>query len=162
VARLKYGLPNGSWASDTNVRAIMRANRNRDSGPELAVRSAVHRLGLRFRVAARPLRTSRLTADLVFPKAKVAAFVDGCFWHGCQLHRLAPTSNTIYWTEKIARNRDRDARIDAALATEGWTVVRVWEHESADDAAHQIANAVLNALSGEAAARLTREALSGR
>jgi DNA mismatch endonuclease (patch repair protein) len=72
-----------SWASSDGVRASMRANRGRDTNPEVALRSAVHALGLRYRVAWRPIKGLRRTADLVFPTERVAVFLDGCFWHGC-------------------------------------------------------------------------------
>ncbi|MGH6915044.1 MAG: DNA mismatch repair protein Vsr, partial [Geminicoccales bacterium] len=75
-----------SWASNAGTRASMQANKSRDTKPELALRRAVHAMGLRYRVAARPLPALRRTADLVFTRAKVAVFVDGCFWHGCPQH----------------------------------------------------------------------------
>lgn len=75
-----------SWASSPGVRASMQSNKGRDTQPELALRSATHALGMRYRVSVRPLRELRRTADLVFAKAKVAVFLDGCFWHGCPDH----------------------------------------------------------------------------
>jgi DNA mismatch endonuclease (patch repair protein) len=98
-----------SWASSELIRKTMIACRNRDTRPEIALRSAVHRLGLRFRVAARPLPGMRRTADLVFRGPKVAVFVDGCFWHGCPLHFEPPKTNQDYWDTKIAGNRRRDS-----------------------------------------------------
>ena len=71
----------------------MQANRSRDTKPDLAVRSAVHRRGLRYRVAARPQPELRRTADMVFRRAKVAVFVDGCYWHGCPEHHTQPATN---------------------------------------------------------------------
>ncbi len=118
-----------SWASSDAARRSMQGNRNRDTRPELAVRSAVHALGLRYRVAARPVRGVRRSADLVFRGRRVAVFVDGCFWHGCPDHFVMPRTNVDYWTTKIGRNRERDAETDALLVAEGWTVIRVWEHE---------------------------------
>ena len=120
---------NDSWASSDATRHSMQGNRSRDTRPEVAVRSAVHAMGLRYRVAARPMREVRRTADLVFRGARVAVFVDGCFWHGCPDHFVAPRTNAEYWAAKIGRNRDRDAETDAWLAAAGWAVVRVWEHE---------------------------------
>jgi DNA mismatch endonuclease (patch repair protein) len=120
----------------------MVGNRNRDTVPELAVRSAVHRLGLRYRVAARPIPSLRRTADLVFRRARVAVFVDGCFWHGCPEHHVLPATNSSYWTGKVGTNRARDFDTDARLAAEGWLSLRVWEHEDPDDAARRIAAAV--------------------
>src|SRR6185312_14838678 len=75
-----------SWASSEGVRASMQSNKGKDTKPEVALRSAVHALGLRYRVSTRPLKDLRRTADLVFTKARVAVFLDGCFWHGCPQH----------------------------------------------------------------------------
>jgi DNA mismatch endonuclease (patch repair protein) len=73
--------------------------------------------------------------DIVFTRARIAVFVDGCFWHSCPLHGRAPKSNVAYWTPKLEANRARDVRVDTALASEGWAVVRIWEHENVDAAA---------------------------
>jgi DNA mismatch endonuclease (patch repair protein) len=122
----------------------MQAQPSRDTGPELALRRAVHALGLRYRVHQRPLPELRRQADLVFRRARVAVFVDGCFWHGCDEHgRREHRVNGWYWPEKIERNRRRDADTDARLVAAGWTVVRVWEHEPAADAAQRVASAVV-------------------
>jgi DNA mismatch endonuclease, patch repair protein len=131
-----------SWASNEAVRASMRSNRSRDTRPELALRRAVHALGLRYRVAARPLPQIRRTADLVFTRARVAVFLDGCFWHGCPEHHRAPTANSSYWSAKVARNRTRDLEVDALLISVGWNVVRVWEHEDPAGAARRVAEIV--------------------
>jgi DNA mismatch endonuclease (patch repair protein) len=120
----------------------MRGNRRRDTRPEVGLRKAVHAHGLRYRVAARPLADRRWTADLVFTRARVAVFVDGCYWHGCPEHFSPPRTNGTYWDAKIARNRERDGIIDADLAGAGWTVVRIWEHEDANIAAAQVVAAV--------------------
>ena len=132
-----------SWASSPGSRAVMRANRGRDTRPERALRSAVHALGLRYRVDARPLPTMRRTADLVFPKAKVAVFMDGCFWHGCpQHHRKATGATAEFWTAKIEGNKERDRDTDQRLRDAGWKVIRVWEHEDPVQAAAQVAMCV--------------------
>ena len=131
-----------SWASSPAVRRVMQGNsRKRDTSPELLVRHAAHRLGLRYRVAVKPLEGSGV-ADMVFPRSRVAVFVDGCFWHGCPEHFNPPRTNARYWQAKIARNRDRDQRTSEALRANGWCVVRVWEHERPDVAAERIAKAV--------------------
>ncbi len=80
----------------------------------------------------------RREADVVFPRLRVAIFVDGCFWHGCPEHGTKPRRNAEYWETKIARNRARDADTDARLRAAGWTPVRIWEHEPPDQAADQI------------------------
>ena len=120
----------------------MVGNRSRDTRPELSVRSAVHRSGLRYRVDARPLPELRRTADLVFRPAKVAVFIDGCFWHGCPEHYVAPRSNTDYWSAKVARNMQRDLDTTRRLREAGWTVLRYWEHDPPDDAAREIVEVV--------------------
>lgn len=120
----------------------MRANRSRDTAPELAVRRQVHRLGLRYRVGTRPLPAIRRTADLVFRGARVAVFIDGCWWHGCPEHSTAAKTNAAFWSGKIAANRERDADTNRRLAEAGWSVVRVWEHDDPAEAALRVAEAV--------------------
>ncbi|MFB7572160.1 very short patch repair endonuclease [Streptomyces sp. NPDC056165] len=134
--------PLGSWASSDAARATMRANRSRDTKPELALRRAVHALGLRYRVSVRPLPSLRRTADLVFPRAKVAVFLDGCFWHGCPNHHTLAATNSEYWQEKVRRNRERDRDTSRRLAEAGWIVLRIWEHEDPGEAALKVAEAV--------------------
>lgn len=131
-------LPAGSKASSTAVRAVMTANKGRDTKPERLLRSVLYRQGLRYRVNARPLPDLRRTADLVFLKARVAVFVDGCYWHGCPDHYRPATKRSDFWREKIQGNQARDADTDARLREQGWTVVRVWEHEAADVAAAKV------------------------
>lgn len=120
----------------------MQSNKGRDTRPELALRRAVHALGLRYRVSTRPLPQIRRTADLVFTRAKVAVFMDGCFWHGCPEHHTKSATNADYWADKLKRNRDRDAETDRLLCEAGWTVIRVWEHENPEEAARGVAAAV--------------------
>jgi DNA mismatch endonuclease (patch repair protein) len=127
-----------SWASSEAVRKQMRANRSRDTQPELALRSRVHELGLRYHVATRPVLSIRRTADLVFTRARVAVFLDGCFWHGCPDHYRPAQRNQEFWRQKITRNRERDAETDNLLEDAGWTVIRVWEHEDPELAALHI------------------------
>ncbi|MEU8271028.1 very short patch repair endonuclease [Sphaerisporangium sp. NPDC049002] len=129
-------------ASSEGVRKSMQANKSRDTKPELALRRAVHALGLRYRVAVRPLPKIRRTADLVFTKAQVAVFLDGCFWHGCPEHHIKAATNADYWAEKVVRNRERDAETDRKLSESGWLVIRVWEHEDPKRAAVRIAEQV--------------------
>jgi DNA mismatch endonuclease (patch repair protein) len=89
-----------------------------------------------------PLHGSRRRADLVFTRARVAVFIDGCFWHGCPAHASAPKSNKEWWAQKLGANVRRDRDTDATLEASGWTVIRVWEHEDPEDAAARIENAV--------------------
>jgi DNA mismatch endonuclease (patch repair protein) len=120
----------------------MRAQRERDTGIERAIRSRLHARGLRFRVHRRLLAGSRREVDVVFPGAKVAVFVDGCFWHGCPEHGTWPRNNAEFWRRKIEANVRRDTDTNARLEADGWTVLRVWEHESPAEAASRIAAAV--------------------
>jgi DNA mismatch endonuclease (patch repair protein) len=108
----------------------MQAIRRADTKPEVALRSALHRLGYRFRKDYRiNVETGWVRPDIVFTRQKLAIFVDGCFWHGCPEHGRAPKVNDWYWGPKFARTRDRDGANQHALAKAGWRVIRVWEHE---------------------------------
>lgn len=120
----------------------MQAIRSRDTKPELLVRRLLHAQGLRYRVAARPVPDLRRTADIVFRPAKLAVFIDGCYWHGCPEHYVPPKTNAGYWSGKVLRNVTRDRDTDRRLRDAGWTVLRFWEHESPDDCALAIAAAV--------------------
>lgn len=124
-----------SWASSEHARRTMQANKRRDTKPELAVRSILHARGLRFRVDSAPFKGVRTRADIVFSKAKIAVFVDGCFWHGCPEHFISPKTNVNYWSAKITKNRDRDERVDRIMSEAGWAVIHVWEHEDPESAA---------------------------
>lgn len=110
----------------------------RDTGPELALRSELHRRGLRFRVDKAPIQGLRSRADVVFGPDKVAVYVDGCFWHSCPEHGSMPKANAAFWKRKLERNQQRDAETDAALRRRGWEVVRVWEHEKVTEAADRV------------------------
>ena len=134
--------PQGSWASSAARRRNMQAIRSRDTKPERLVRSLLHAQGLRYRVAAKPLPGLRRTADIVFRSARLAVFIDGCYWHGCPEHYVPPKTNSGYWSDKVARNIARDRDTDAQLEAAGWTVLRFWEHDPADDCALKIAAAV--------------------
>ena len=120
----------------------MQSNKGRDTRPELALRSAVHGLGLRFRVSARPLKDLRRTADLVFPKAKVAVFLDGCFWHGCPEHHTVAVAHAEFWADKVKGNVARDRDTDERLAEAGWISIRIWEHDDPREAALRVRDAV--------------------
>ena len=129
-------------ASSPAVRAVMRGNTSFDTAPERRLRSALHRMGLRFRKNSHPVGTLRCRADVVFRSARVAVFVDGCFWHRCPEHGTSPRSHSAYWEAKLDRNVARDRRQDAALQAAGWQVVRVWEHEVPEVAAERVAAVV--------------------
>jgi len=116
----------------------MRATRQRDTDAELKLRSALFRRGLRYRLQQRLIPGMNRRADIVFLRAKVAVFVDGCFWHGCPKHGTSPKSNSAFWQEKIVANQRRDRDTNMKLVQLGWRVVRVWEHEDPDVAAERI------------------------
>lgn len=115
----------------------MERQARRDTKPELELRRTVWRLGLRYRVDFAPI-PGRRRADLVFTRAKVAVYLDGCFWHSCPNHATIPKANREWWVEKLEANVRRDRDTDQRLAEAGWTVVRVWEHEAPDVAAARI------------------------
>ena len=104
--------------------------RSRDTDAEVLLRRALWAAGLRYRVTARKLPG---TPDVTFGPARIAIFVDGCFWHGCPVHYTQPRANEAFWQEKLRRNRARDAKVDAQLASIGWLPVRLWEHEIYED-----------------------------
>jgi DNA mismatch endonuclease (patch repair protein) len=116
----------------------MQGNRGADTRPELELRSELHRRGNRFRKTVAPVKGLRCRADIVFARARVAVFVDGCFWHRCPEHGTSPRTNSDYWQVKLDRNVARDRRNDDALVSSGWAVVRVWEHEDVLDAANRV------------------------
>ena len=120
----------------------MSLQATRDTAPEMRLRGPLHALGLRYRVHVRPLPDLRRTADIVFVSARVAVFVDGCFWHSCPDHGTAPSSIEAWWATKLAKNVERDADTDSHLAAAGWLVVRVWEHEDPSMACSRVADAV--------------------
>lgn len=136
--------------SSVEARNRMRANRSRDTKPETALRSLLHRRGLRFRVDVSPIPGVRRRADLVFPRLRVAVFVDGCFWHGCPEHATWPKANADFWREKIETNRRRDEDTNQKFMEAGWMVLRVWEHEDIEEAAQRIERVIRDsALCGE-------------
>nr|BFD94238.1 very short patch repair endonuclease [Kitasatospora sp. Xyl93] len=127
-----------SLETTPKIRARMSKQRNHDTGIEVALRRTLHAAGLRYRVHRKPLKGVRREADVLFGPARIAVFVDGCFWHGCPEHATWPKNNAEFWREKIEKNRARDIDTDARLAEAGWLSVRVWEHENAAEAAERI------------------------
>lgn len=128
VCRQLYGA-RVSWASNDGVRRSMRSNRASGTRPELRLRSALHRRGLRFRVQFRVPGAPRSRIDIAFTRARVAVYLDGCFWHGCPAHPFQPKRNAEYWAQKFAANRRRDADTNELLRAQGWLVLRFWDHE---------------------------------
>lgn len=131
---LPYPVP-----TSESVTAVMKGNRKVGSRPETLLRSILHRRGHRFRknfsINAGGVRVK---PDVVFTKSRLAVFVDGCFWHRCPLHGTDPRVNRGYWGPKLERNVARDHRVNLALQSEGWTVLRIWEHEAVDEAAARV------------------------
>jgi DNA mismatch endonuclease, patch repair protein len=141
--------------------ANMRANRRKDTKPEMALRRALHAQGYRYRKDYRlDLTGARVRPDIAFTARRVAVFVDGCFWHCCPQHGTQPANNTWYWEPKLARNVQRDRAADAALAEAGWSVVRIWEHETLESAVAAVVSALV-CTAGNGAARSRVKARSG-
>ncbi|WP_428342366.1 very short patch repair endonuclease [Mycobacterium sp.] len=134
------GIPSGVGAPTANPRPTyvttpgrsrnMTAIRRRDTKPEVRLRSALHRLGYRFR-KDHPIRIDEklIRPDIAFTKRRVAVFVDGCFWHCCPEHGRQPSANSEYWSPKLEGNVRRDRGQTTALQSAGWMVLRFWEHE---------------------------------
>jgi len=104
---------------------MMRSVRRRDTKPEVNLRRALHKLGLRYRLNRKDLPG---TPDIVFPAMKSVVFVHGCFWHGhdCRFGTV-PETRRDFWEAKFSANRTRDARVVAELLAAGWRVMTVWE-----------------------------------
>lgn len=127
----------------------MQSNRSRDTKPELQLRSELHRRGLRYFVDRAPIEGFRRRADVLFPRKKIAVFIDGCFWHGCPEHFTVAKTNAEYWADKVAGNRQRDRDTDERLHAVGWTVIRVWEHQDVIAVADQVEQMVRADSSGQ-------------
>jgi DNA (cytosine-5)-methyltransferase 1 len=121
------------------TRSRMRTQKRVDTRPEILLRAELDKLGLRYEVDSPMLPTLRRKCDVAFIEARVACFVDGCFWHGCPDHARPTKSNTRWWKDKIEANKRRDRDTDQKLRAAGWSVVRVWEHEDPVNAAVRIA-----------------------
>jgi DNA mismatch endonuclease (patch repair protein) len=128
--------------TEASVSARMRRQSPHDTEPEVRLRSALHRRGLRFRVHLRLPGGARREADVAFTARRIAVFVDGCYWHGCPIHASWPKQNADFWRNKIEANRVRDLDTAARLASVGWRTIRVWEHEDPNDAADLIERVV--------------------
>lgn len=124
------------------TRKRMQATRQRDTDCEMLVRRALWARGLRYRVNLRISKSITSRPDIVFSRARVALFINGCYWHACPLHGTVPKTNSQWWSEKFEANRARDQRADATLRSEGWTVIRAWEHEEPNAVANTVAAAL--------------------
>ncbi|MFG2818293.1 very short patch repair endonuclease [Kitasatospora sp. NPDC048365] len=129
-------------ASSPSVAARMSRQASRDTAQELAVRRLLFGWGLRYRVNAPVPGMPRRTVDILFRGPRVAVFLDGCFWHGCPEHATSPKANATWWRTKLDRNTARDLETTEHLTTDGWTVLRFWEHETADEVACKVRDSV--------------------
>jgi DNA mismatch endonuclease, patch repair protein len=129
-----------SKSKRSDVMSRIRSRGNKDT--ELALAKIFRanqitgwRRHLQIRTSPRPSPQSgegmKVRPDFVFPKARLAIFVDGCFWHGCPRHGTQPKGNAAFWKKKLARNAARDRTVNLELRKLGWRVVRIWEHELA-------------------------------
>lgn len=125
----------GPVPKDAGVSERMRRMPRASTKLEVALRRALHARGLRFRVHRRDLPG---TPDIVLSAARLAIFVDGCFWHGCPDHGVLPKYNRDWWAEKLAKTAERDARKDEELVALGWTPIHVWEHTPVDNMVEQV------------------------
>jgi DNA mismatch endonuclease (patch repair protein) len=140
--RLSTGMTISVSEPTESTRRRMRRTRSRDNDFEREVRSAVFSYGLRYRVHFSVPGLPRRTCDIAFPRIRLAVFLDGCFWHGCQEHASAIKTNSAFWDAKIARNVERDLETDLRLKDQGWTVLRFWEHQDRQVVAATIIAAV--------------------
>ncbi len=124
--------------SSEQVSQQMKRMPRKDSVPEVRLRRELHSRGLRFRVNLRGLPG---TPDIAFTRAKIAVFVDGCFWHRCPEHGVLPKANRDWWREKLDRNVERDRRKDGELEELGWLSIHVWEHDDPSTVADGIEQA---------------------
>lgn len=136
----------GPWPpltpSSPTVSAQMSRFPRRDTTPEVALRRLLYARGMRYRVNLPVPGLARRTIDVAFPRAKIAVFVDGCYWHGCPHHGRVPRSNREWWTEKLRRNQARDLQTATHLRDQGWRVLRFWEHQEPDDVADVVEDLV--------------------
>jgi len=133
----------------------MQRTGRRDTAAELAVRRELHRRGLRYFVDRSVVPGPRRRVDIVFPRRRVAVFVDGCFWHSCPAHRTTPKVNREWWVTKLAANESRDRATDESLTQAGWTVLRFWEHQDSVAVADVVESTVRGSDSGEAGSETT-------
>lgn len=129
-------------ANSEHVSNVMRANKGVNTSTELFLRSEIHKLGVRYSIDKRPEVDFNRRADLLFRSAKLAVFVNGCFWHGCSIHGRMPKTNKRYWKKKINDNKSRDLETYKVLRARGWKVVVFWEHQNPEIHAKSIVKEV--------------------
>ncbi|WP_234426716.1 very short patch repair endonuclease [Streptomyces niger] len=138
--------------SSPGVSARMSRQARKDTSVEMAVRRLLHAAGMRYRLQWRVPDLPRRTIDIAFPGAKVAIFLDGCFWHGCPEHATHPKANAEWWRQKLDGNMTRDLETTEHLTAAGWTVLRFWEHEAPAEVATRIAATLTAERGGRTAA----------
>lgn len=129
--------PHPGASSEEVARRMSRAARS-GTAPEMALRRALHARGLRYRVGVAVPGQRRRTIDVAFTRARVAVFVDGCFWHGCPEHGTRPAANSDWWQVKLDANQRRDRDTDRLLQEQAWAVLRLWEHVPVDVAVAEV------------------------
>ncbi|WP_318012883.1 MULTISPECIES: very short patch repair endonuclease [unclassified Mesorhizobium] len=132
-----------SEAMDAGVSARMRKQRVADTQAETLVRTALFAVGIRYRKHWPVPGRRRRTIDIAMPGRKLAIFIDGCFWHGCEVHKTVPRSNEAWWRAKLDENRRRDHETTELLVGQGWKVLRFWEH----DRSSEVVAAVIRSIS---------------
>lgn len=127
-----------STASSPAISRQMGRQRVSDTKIELSVRKVLHSAGLRYRKHFPVPGLPRRSIDIAFPGKRLAIFLDGCFWHGCETHKKIPKANGDWWHAKIQGNRQRDRETTGMLIARGWTVMRFWEHDAPGDVAEAV------------------------
>jgi DNA mismatch endonuclease (patch repair protein) len=135
-------LPNRITPLDVTTRERLARQPSKNTSPEIAIRRELWARGFRFSLH-RPIPGTRRTIDIALVRHRVAVFVNGCFWHSCPRHGTTPRNNSHWWREKLARNVERDRETDRILRSQGWRVVRVWEHETPRSAGNRVTKVVL-------------------
>lgn len=155
-------MPTRPPASSAAALSRMRRQRRSGTGPELALRRAAFRLGLRYRIDyPLPVKGLRRRADFAFPSIKIAVFVDGCFWHRCPIHSSEPRANADWWRAKLDANVERDRDTDRRLREIGWEPCRIWEHEDVELAAERLLTLVMSRRSERVGCGMRRESRGG-
>ena len=121
-------------ASSESVRKRFSAQKRTGTAPEMHLRRALFRAGYRYRVDYPVPGLPRRKIDIAFPRQRIAIFVDGCFWHLCPQHSVPSKTNSAWWRDKLQENARRDHATNSALTTDGWRVIRVWEHQELEHA----------------------------
>lgn len=149
-------------ASTVLVAARMSRQRRRDTAPEVAVRRVLFARGLRYRVNYPVPGMNRRTIDIAFTRAKIAVFLDGCYWHGCPIHGTRPRANAEWWASKLDRNQQRDAETSKYLATHAWIVLRFWEHDAVEHVVDTVSDQIAGITSPGARRPCLRDAVNAR